>query len=100
MSQKSPPFGTTRHFLKEKNQKFQVFFNKKVFCAFWALDIAPTSDVPVLLFQNNAEAEQKFKDIAEAYAVLSDDSRRSRYDRFGDDSDRLSGFDHSGAAAG
>ena len=39
-----------RHFLKEKNQKFQVFFQKKVFCAFWALDIAPTLDVPVLFF--------------------------------------------------
>ena len=67
MSQKSPPFefateymlikpkgppftffGTMRHFLKEKIQKFQVFFQKKVFCAFCALDIAPTLDVPVL----------------------------------------------------
>ena len=38
-----------RHFLKEKNQKFQVIFSKKVFCTFWALDIAPTLDVPVLL---------------------------------------------------
>ena len=24
------------------------FFQKKMFCAFWALDIAPTLDVPVL----------------------------------------------------
>ena len=37
-----------RHFLKEKIQKFQVFFQKKVFCAFRALDIAPTLDIPVL----------------------------------------------------
>ena len=28
-------------------QKFQ-FFRKKIFCAFWALDMAPTLDVPVL----------------------------------------------------
>ena len=30
-------------------RKIQVFFPKKLFCAFWALDIAPTWDVPVLL---------------------------------------------------
>ena len=45
-------FGTVRHFPKEKLfRKFQVFFQKKVFCAFWALDIAPTLDVPVLFVQ-------------------------------------------------
>ncbi len=33
------------------------------------------------------EAEQKFKDIAEAYAVLSDPKKRERYDRFGSLSD-------------
>ena len=33
----------------ERNiQKFQVFFKKKVICAFWALDIASTLDAPVL----------------------------------------------------
>lgn len=31
----------------------------------------------------NKEAEDKFKEIAEAYAILSDPEKRSRYDRFG-----------------
>ena len=39
-----------RHFLKEKKSKNFKFFLKNVFCAFWALDIAPTLDVPVLFF--------------------------------------------------
>ena len=30
-------------------RNIQVFSQKKMFCAFWALDIAPTLDVPVLL---------------------------------------------------
>ena len=34
---------------------------------------------------NNAEAEEKFKDAAEAYSVLSDSEKRERYDRFGHD---------------
>ncbi len=33
--------------------------------------------------QNNKEAEEKFKEAAEAYEVLSDDSKRQRYDQFG-----------------
>ena len=37
--------------------------------------------------KNNPEAEQKFKDISEAYAVLSDTQRRARYDQFGDASE-------------
>ena len=31
----------------------------------------------------NHEAEEKFKEAAEAYSVLSDESKRARYDRFG-----------------
>src|SRR3989338_8909634 len=33
---------------------------------------------------DNPEAANKFKDISEAYAVLSDDQKRTKYDQFGD----------------
>jgi len=33
----------------------------------------------------NKAAEEKFKEIAEAYAVLSDEQKRAQYDRFGHD---------------
>jgi len=39
---------------------------------------------------NNTEAEEKFKEAAEAYSVLSDAQKRAAYDRFG----------HSGVGAG
>lgn len=42
------------------------------------------------------EAEERFKEAAEAYSVLSDTDRRARYDRFGHqgvDSGGFSGFD-------
>ena len=41
---------------------------------------------------NNKEAEEKFKDIAEAYSVLSDSEKRSNYDRFGTEDGRGNPF--------
>ena len=32
---------------------------------------------------NNKEAEEKFKEINEAYAVLSDSEKKSKYDKYG-----------------
>ena len=43
------------------------------------------------------EAEEKFKEIAEAYGVLSDKEKRDKYDRFGDaDAPDMSGFGNFG----
>lgn len=44
----------------------------------------------------NKEAEEKFKEAAEAYEVLSDDEKRARYDRFGHDGMRASGYSSPG----
>lgn len=44
----------------------------------------------------DAEAEQKFKEAAEAYGVLSDADKRARYDRFGHDGLRGSGMPGGG----
>ena len=41
---------------------------------------------------NNKEAEEKFKECAEAYEVLSDSEKRSRYDQFGHDGLRGAGM--------
>jgi molecular chaperone DnaJ len=41
----------------------------------------------------NKEAEEKFKEASEAYEVLSDDERRSAYDRFGHEGLRRQGFE-------
>lgn len=45
--------------------------------------------------QGNKEAEQKFKEVAEAYEILSDPQRRSAYDRFGH-----AAFEQSGGGFG
>ncbi len=44
--------------------------------------------------QGDKEAEEKFKEVAEAYEVLSDSQKRQRYDRFGHEGVRgTGGFD-------
>ncbi len=37
-----------------------------------------------------ADAEAKFKEVAEAYQVLNDDQKRQMYDRYGHDAERMS----------
>ena len=48
----------------------------------------------------DTEAEERFKEAAEAYAVLSDDQKRARYDRFGHDGLRGGAGDPFGGAGG
>jgi molecular chaperone DnaJ len=45
---------------------------------------------------DNPEAEDKFKEAAEAYEVLSNADKRARYDRFGHDAARGGGGGYSG----
>ncbi|HHY59980.1 MAG TPA: DnaJ domain-containing protein, partial [Clostridia bacterium] len=40
----------------------------------------------------NKEAEEKFKEITEAYEVLSDEKKRAQYDQFGHAGDHGAGF--------
>src|SRR5690606_13501670 len=44
----------------------------------------------------NKEAEEKFKEAAEAYEILNNDDKRARYDRFGHDGVKGSGFGSQG----
>ena len=38
---------------------------------------------------HNPKAEEAFKKLSQAYATLSDDQKRSTYDRFGNEEDFL-----------
>ncbi len=38
------------------------------------------------------EAEEKFKEVAEAYAILGDEQKRARYDRYGHAGEQMGGF--------
>lgn len=46
------------------------------------------------------DAEEKFKEAAEAYSVLSDDTKRQQYDQFGFDGPKMGGFGGGGGFGG
>lgn len=45
---------------------------------------------------DDKQAEEKFKEAAEAYEILNDDNKRARYDRFGHEGVKGSGFGSPG----
>lgn len=49
--------------------------------------------------EDKKQAEAKFKEISEAYSVLSDSTKRAQYDRFGSNFDQA-GFDGAGGGYG
>ena len=50
--------------------------------------------------RDDPEAEEKFKEAAEAYEILSDPDRRATYDRFGHEGLRSNGFSSRAGSAG
>jgi molecular chaperone DnaJ len=49
---------------------------------------------------DNPEAEDQFKEAAEAYEILSDENKRARYDQFGHEGARGGGFGGGGGHGG
>lgn len=50
--------------------------------------------------QGDSEAEAKFKEVNEAYEILSDSQKRARYDQFGHAGVDPNGFGSAGAGFG
>ena len=50
--------------------------------------------------QGDKNAEEKFKEVKEAYEVLSDDNLKARYDQYGHDGVKSEGFEGFGGAGG